>query len=124
MAFEDGVAWETAEYPPMSYPCADPAKARAVACAAGLDAPEPERARILEIGCGEGHHLLTLANRWPRAVCVGLDISPKAIFRARSRAQRAGLGNAKLCEVRLSEFEPDAPFDKIIAHGFFSGRAG
>lgn len=119
MGFGDDDAWNTADYPPMSHPSADVAVNAAVARAAGLGAPEPEGSRILEIGCGEGHHLLSLANRWPAAVCVGLEVSGKAIHRARSRAKRAGLVNARLCEVRLSEFEPDAPFDFIIAHGFF-----
>ncbi len=104
----------------MSHPTADPAVNAAVARAAGLDVTESAGARILEIGCGEGHHLLSLANRWPGAVCIGLDAFPKAIHRARSRAQRAGLKNVRLCEARLSDFEPDAPFDFIIAHGFFS----
>lgn len=120
MGFGEEEAWDLVDYPPMSHPSADPAVGRAVARAAGLDVPDPAAVRILEIGCGEGHHLISLANRWPGAVCVGLDVSPKAIFRARSRAGRAGLRNARFCEVRLSEFEPDAPFDYIIAHGFFS----
>ena len=120
MAFKDDDAWNSADYPPMSHPSADVAVNAAVARAAGLDAPEPAGSRILEIGCGEGHHLLSLANRWPGGRCVGLDVSEKAIHRARSRAKRAGLGNARFCEARLSEFEPDAPFDFIIAHGFFS----
>lgn len=120
MGFGEEEAWDVADYPPMSHPSADVAVNAAVARAAGLDTPEPPRARILEIGCGEGHHLLSLANRWPGAVCVGLDVSAKAIHRARSRAQRAGLKNARFCEVRLSEFGADAPFDFIIAHGFFS----
>lgn len=120
MGFGEKEAWEVADYPPMSHPGADPGAGWAVARAAGLDTPNPAVARILEIGCGEGHHILSLANRWPEAVCVGLDVSAKAIHRARSRAQRARLRNARLYEVRLSEFEPDAPFDYIIAHGFFS----
>lgn len=120
MSIEDDDAWNSADYPPMSHPSADVAVNTAVARVAGLDAPEPAGSRILEIGCGEGHHLLSLANRWPGARCVGLDVSAKAIHRARSRAKRAGLGNARFCEARLSEFEPDAPFDFIIAHGFFS----
>jgi SAM-dependent methyltransferase len=120
MSFDEDDAWNTADYPPMSHPSADVAVNAAVARAAGLDAREPAASRILEIGCGEGHHLLSLANRWPGAQCVGLDVSAKAIRRARSRAKRAGLGNAGFCEARLSDFEPDAPFDFIIAHGFFS----
>lgn len=104
----------------MSHPSADPAVNRAVARAAGMDVPDPASARILEIGCGEGHHILSIANRWPGAECVALDASAKAIHRARNRAQRAGLANARLLETRLSELAPSAPFDFIIAHGFFS----
>jgi SAM-dependent methyltransferase len=110
----------TEDYPPMSHPSADPAVNAAVARACGLDVPNPPSARILEIGCGEGHHILSIANRWPAAMCIGLDVSPKAIYRARNRVQRAGIANAKLLETRLSELGPDAPFDFIIAHGFFS----
>jgi trans-aconitate methyltransferase len=120
MELHDDDAWQAAEYPPMSHPSADVAVNGKVAGAVGLAAVKPSEARILEIGCGEGHHLLSLANRWPDAVCVGLDCSAKAIHRARSRAQRAGLKNVRFCEARLSEFEADAPFDYVIAHGFFS----
>ena len=120
MIFEDGIAWRDADYPPMSHPSADVAVNAAVAWAAGLAAPEPVAARILEIGCAEGHHILSLANRWPASKCVGLDVSAKAIQRARNRTERADLANVHFCEARLSEFVPDAPFDFIIAHGFFS----
>jgi trans-aconitate methyltransferase len=120
MEFDDNDAWQAADYPPMSHPSADVAVNRAVACAAGLDAPDPSASRILEIGCGEGYHLLSLANRWSGTACVGLDYSAKAIHRAKSRAQRAGLQNVRFCQARLSEFAADEPFDFIIAHGFFS----
>ena len=120
MQLADDNAWDMADYPPMSHPSANPAVNSAVARAAGLDAPALAAARILDIGCGEGHHLLSLANRWPGAACMGLDASAKAIQRARSRAKRAGLSNARFFEMRLSEFDPEAPFDFIIAHGFFS----
>ena len=120
MDFADNDAWQAADYPPMSHPCADVAVNRAVACAAGLNAPDPSASRILEIGCGEGYHLLSLANRWSGTACVGLDYSAKAIHRAKSRAQRAGLENVRFCQARLSEFTADEPFDFIIAHGFFS----
>lgn len=107
-------------YPAMSHPSADPAVNAAVARAAGLGVAEPSSARILEIGCGTGHHILSLASRWPGARCEGLDVSAKAISRARNLARQAGFANVRFREVRLSEFEPEGPFDFIIAHGFFS----
>jgi trans-aconitate methyltransferase len=91
-----------------------------VARAAGLDAADPAGARILEIGCGSGHHILSLANRWPGARCHGVDISGRSISVARNRARRAGLGNARFFECPIEGFEPQGEFDFIIAHGVFS----
>jgi tRNA G46 methylase TrmB len=45
-------------YPPMSHPSADPAVIAGVARFFGVGVSKVERARILEIGCGTGHHLL------------------------------------------------------------------
>ncbi len=91
-----------------------------VARAVGMKVGDIPGARILEIGCATGHHLLSLASRWPEAKCTGIDISGKAISRASSLAKRAGLANVRLHECRLGEFEPEGEFDFIIAHGFFS----
>ena len=107
-------------YPAMSHPSADPATAFHLATAAGLPAPDPSTARILELGCATGHHLLSLASRWPRASLTGLDLSGKSITRARSLAHRASLSNAHFIESSLIDYQPDHPFDYIIAHGLFS----
>ena len=107
-------------YPAMSHPAADPAANSAVARAAGLDVEDPKAAQILEIGCGTGHHILSLANRWSGAECTGVDISARSISVARNLARRAALGNVKFCECPIQEFEPEGEFDFIIAHGVFS----
>lgn len=107
-------------YPAMSHPAADPAVNAVVARAAGLDVADPAGARILEIGCGTGHHLLSLANRWPGARCHGVDISGRSISVARNRARQAALGNARFFECPLEQFEPEGEYEVIIAHGVFS----
>lgn len=107
-------------YPAMSHPAADPAVNAVVARAAGLDVADPAGARILEIGCGTGHHLLSLANRWPGARCHGVDISGQYISVARNRARQAALGNARFFECPLEQFEPEGEYEVIIAHGVFS----
>jgi trans-aconitate methyltransferase len=107
-------------YPAMSHPSADPAVNAEVAQAAGLACAEMADARILEIGCGTGHHILSLANRWPGAEWVGVDISAKGISRARRLASEAGLKNGKFCECSILEYEPEGEFECIIAHGVFS----
>jgi len=117
-SFED--LYHAGAYPAMSHPAADPEINAAVARAAGLDCVGIAGADILEIGCGTGHHILSLANRWPGAECLGVDISGRAISRARNLGRQAGLGNMKFCECPIEEFEPDGVFDYIIAHGVFS----
>jgi trans-aconitate methyltransferase len=71
-------------YPAMSHPAADPAVNVAVARAVGLDVADPAGARILEIGCGTGHHILSLANRWPRSefssITVRVDAAQSMIL--------------------------------------------
>jgi len=108
-------------YPPMSHPPADPAVTSVSARIAGMRAAAPPKAAILEIGCGSGHHLLSLASRWPESRCTGVDVSHEAIRRAGDLAAEAEIGNASFHVASLLDFEPiDGPYDFIIAHGFFS----
>ena len=105
----------------MSHPNADPKVNAEAARAVGVSAADPAGARILEIGCGTGHHLLSLAKRWPEASFTGLDVSARGIARARMLARRAGIGNVRFCEVSVLEFEGEEKgYDYIIAHGVFS----
>lgn len=113
--------YENRSYPSMSHPTADPAVTAVAARIGGLQTPHPRGARILEIGCASGHHLIPLALRWPESRLTGVDLSAGAIACARSRAAAAGCGNLDFQAVDLREFLPeDGPFDFIIAHGFFS----
>jgi len=107
-------------YPAMSHPSADPAVNAVAARLVGLKAADPARARILEFGCGSGHHLLPLAARWPEAELCGIDLDAQAIGLARELATEAGLANV---EFRVGDLEQGAgqgSFDFIIAHGVFS----
>jgi len=108
-------------YPAMSHPVADPAVNVVAARLVGFDAPPPAGARVLEIGCASGHHLLPLAERWPAARFTGIDFSGREIRQATELAGEAGLANAVFHECPLDAFAAeDAPYDYIIAHGFFS----
>lgn len=47
--------------------------------------------QVLEIGCGTGTLLTRLKHRYPDATAIGLDPDPKALARARRKAEAAGL---------------------------------
>ncbi len=112
--------YDADSYPAMSHPCADPEVNRAVARGLGLDVVDIPQAKILEIGCGTGHHVLSLASRWPELEFVGLDISARCIKRAKNLAAQAGIGNVTFHAVSVLDFKPEEKFDFIIAHGVFS----
>ena len=46
--------------------------------------------RVLEVGCGTGNLTLLAQRRHPDAEVVGLDPDPRALARARGKAERAG----------------------------------
>lgn len=113
--------YATRVYPAMSHPLADPAVSGVAAVLGGVSVRHPAEARILEIGCASGHHLIPLAMRWPESRLVGIDLSEAAIRMAGVLAEAAGVENLAFHAADLRDFEDDGElYDFIIAHGFFS----
>ena len=111
------------EVPYHSFPNAllQPSRLGAVATLCGHDAVDPGRARVLEIGCATGGHLIPIAARYPAAQFVGIDVSGVQIEQGRSRIAALGLDNIRLDTLSIADItEPDASFDYIICHGVFS----
>lgn len=80
----------------------------------GLSERLRQGARVLELGCGQGHASRVLARAFPGSEFVGLDVSDAAVERARQAAARAGLDN--LTHVTGSATEPPAgPWDLVCA---------
>jgi SAM-dependent methyltransferase len=79
------------------------------------EVPFPERARVLEIGCGTGAVTRTLA-QWP-GVAHATGVDPSSVFVARARALAQGIPNASFEEAdgRCLHFEPQA-FDAVVLH--------
>jgi SAM-dependent methyltransferase len=74
--------------------------------------------RLLDAGCGTGEHALLAATRGARA--LGVDISPRAIAKARDKAAERGLPTARF-EVGdvLNLGQLGMTFDTIIDSGVF-----
>ena len=53
-------------------------------------------ARVADIACGTGRSTIAIAQAYPDALVVGLDIDPESIERARANAQAAGLGEDRV----------------------------
>jgi len=114
-------SYDELPYDSLPLPETQPDFLAAVARLHGFDAPDPSRARILELGCAQGGNLVPLAWRWPESDCVGVELS-----RVQAEAGAAFIEALKLPNVRILHGDlaalPDdlGPFDYIIAHGVFS----
>lgn len=73
--------------------------------------------RVLDLGCGTGTNVITLAkNGWH---AVGVDFIPRAIKKARSKAQKAGVyPEFQVCDItKLDNIQ--GPFDLILDIGCY-----
>lgn len=114
-------SYDEVEYPAHVYPQLHPSRLAAIARLHGVQAASPAGCRLLEVGCGDGLQLLTLALAYPRASFVGIDLSAAAIARGEALRQALGLDNLQLIAGNLLDWSPDADgFDYIVAHGFYS----
>jgi ubiquinone/menaquinone biosynthesis C-methylase UbiE len=71
--------------------------------------------RVLDIGCGTGSLVVLVKRLHPEAEAVGLDPDPKALARARRKAERAGI--AARFDQGFSDAlpYPDASLDRVFS---------
>ncbi|HLW93701.1 MAG TPA: class I SAM-dependent methyltransferase [Roseiarcus sp.] len=118
-------AYDQAPYRSVALMRLHPARLAGRAMLLGLEPPPVATARILEIGCASGGHIIPLAAAFPTARFLGLDISPRQIADGRARIERLGLRNIELAARSLADLsESDGVFDFIIAHGLYSWIPG
>jgi SAM-dependent methyltransferase len=114
-------SYDELPYDSLPLPETQPDFLAAVARLHGFEAPDPRRARILELGCAQGGNLIPLAWRWPESDCVGVELSRVQAVAGADFIRRLGLANARILHGDLAAL-PDnlGEFDYIIAHGVFS----
>jgi ubiquinone/menaquinone biosynthesis C-methylase UbiE len=85
-----------------------------------VDVTEPFR--YLDLACGNGHTLTLLADAYPHAEFIGIDINPAHIEKAKLIAKRAGLNNVTFIQGDVVDIgaEDYQPFDVCAASGVFS----
>jgi len=114
-------SYDEMPYATLAQRSTDPNRLAAIGRLYGVDVPSPERAAILEIGCGTGANLLHIAERFPGSRCVGIDMSERHIAEGKKMASAAGVHNIELrCGDLQNETVEDRGFDYIICHGVYS----
>jgi SAM-dependent methyltransferase len=119
-----GEAYERLAYPGYAYPATHPARLEAIARLFGLRPKPAAQGSVLELGCGDGGNLLSLAQALPRASFVGVDAAASAVERGNEMARAAGLQNVELrcadIEALPESKELEGGFDYILSHGVYS----
>lgn len=118
--------YDQVAYPGLVYPFATPDRLSVFGALFGLGSAVPTDATVIELGCGDGTNLLSIAQRFPTATLIGVDLSEQALSVARQRAAAAGLNQVTFLRLDLAELGKDAttgplpPCDYLIAHGLLS----
>lgn len=67
--------------------------------------------RALDLGCGVGHATLALAEAYPRAEIVGVDLDSHSVAQAKQAAQAAGLDHVEFRVGSIGEIAKGDGFD-------------
>jgi hypothetical protein len=117
----DTFAYDRLQYPSHVHPQMHPSRLCAIARLHGIAAASPADCNMLEVGCGDGLQLVTLALAYPQSRFTGVDMSHAAIARGEAIRARLGLENLRLVSADLLSWDPGpTPYDYIAAHGFYS----
>lgn len=87
----------------------------------GMRPPDIRNCRVLELGCGDGSHLIPMAMQFPDSQFVGIDLAAMPIARAEETVAELGLENIsfRVSDVMQLSGQP-GECDYLIAHGLYS----
>src|SRR3954466_5845564 len=114
--------YDEVRYSNFPYAQTHPERLATVAILHGLTAPDPFRARVLEIGCGAGGNLMAMTAATPGIQALGVDLAPSAIEEGNAAIAAIGLTNLQLRQgdVRALTQGQLGEFDYIVAHGVYA----
>ena len=115
-------AYDEIPYENLPFTQALPRGHATIATLHGLTPPDPRTARVLELGCGAGAHLASVAAAHPEAQALGVDLAPSAIEYASETAAAAGLENVRfeVADVLALTDGHLGEFDYVIVHGLYA----
>ena len=114
-------SYDEVPYESHPYPQTHPSRLFTIATLFGLSPPPVENARVLELGCAAGGNIIPMAEAFPNATFVGIDLSARQVADGQKTIADAGLTNVTLRHANILDLEPDSgPLDYILCHGVFS----
>jgi methyltransferase-like protein/cyclopropane fatty-acyl-phospholipid synthase-like methyltransferase len=115
-----GTSYDRIAYPSSPLSDARPSRIAAIASLLEFQAAPPDQCRVLQLGAGDGAHLIPLALAHPKSHFVGVDLAGTAIARGKASIRELGLENVLLEQADLTTFTSKEPFDYVLANGVYS----
>jgi methyltransferase-like protein len=113
--------YDTVPYPSTVYPQTHPDRLATISSLGGLNPAPVNRARVLELGCGDGTNVITMALSLLESSFIGVDLAADPISRGNETIKALGLRNVTLRQMNLLEGPADlGTFDYILCHGVYS----
>jgi methyltransferase-like protein/ubiquinone/menaquinone biosynthesis C-methylase UbiE len=115
-------SYDVMPYPSKFFLQTHPDRLATLATLFGMNAPNIETCRVLELGCGNGSNLISHAFNLPSAKFVGVDLAENHIVDANKSAEGLNLKNTEFYQMDVMEMSVEnfGKFDYVIAHGLFS----
>lgn len=114
-------SYDDIPYPSHPFEATHPDHIYTMAKLFSLDAPVPDTASVLELGCAGGGNIIPLAVQMPNARIVGVDLSSKQIADGQKTVDSLQLKNIQLIAKDFQGIDDSfGQFDYILCHGVFS----
>jgi|SRR5579883_427519 len=108
-------------YPSYPYHQSHPEHLATIARLFGLHSPPIDGCSVLELGCAAGGNLLPMAEMFPNARFIGIDLSARQVALGQAAVQALGLTNIEFRTVSIMDVTPEwGQFDYILCHGIYS----
>lgn len=113
--------YDEVPYPSLAFLQTHPDRLAVIATLCGMNPPNVERCRVLELACGDGSNLIPMAYGFPGSEFVGVDLAMKPVRAAQEMIQELTLENIRIEQKDLLDIGAEfGEFDYIIAHGVFA----
>ena len=113
--------YDVVPYISYPYPSTHPEHLYAVGKLFEINAVNPKKARVLELGCASGGNIIPMAIKFPDSEFVGVDYSSVQISEANKHKENLGLKNLEFKGISIADIDESlGEFDYIAAHGILS----
>ena len=89
-------SYDEIPYQSIPFTDSDPENLAALGQMFGLDAPDPTRARVLELGCASGGNLVPMAFRLPEGRFLGVELAARQVQDGQRLLAELGLDNIRI----------------------------